>query len=231
MPVALVAGGAGDIGRGIVAALLSAGSQVAVLDIRSNDAATLSLSCDVTDAAQVSAAVDRVTSELGAPAQLVCAAGIVSRGAVVELTLRQWQQVVDVSLTSAFLLAKAVLPAMRAAGKGAIVTISSGLARKGYQYGAPYAAAKAGLEALTKTIALEHAVDNIRCNCVAPGPIWTAMTEANQNFERQAATAAIPMGRLGTVEDVVAPVMFLLGDGAGYITGQVLQVNGGLLMP
>lgn len=83
--------------------------------------------------------------------------------------------------------------------------LAAGSQVAGYPSGSPYAAAKAGVEALTKTIALEHAAGNIRCNCVAPGPIWTAMTEANQNFDRQAPTAAIPMGRPGTVEDVVAP--------------------------
>lgn len=93
------------------------------------------------------------------------------------------------------------------------------------------AAAKAGVEALTKSIALEHAADGIRCNCVAPGPIRTAMTRSNDNVDEEAAVRDIPMGRLGTVEDVVEPVAFLLGDGARYITGQVLQVNGGMVMP
>jgi NAD(P)-dependent dehydrogenase (short-subunit alcohol dehydrogenase family) len=229
--VALVVGGAGDIGRGVVEALTAIGLPVAVLDVRPNDDATLSLACDVTDDDQVARAVATATAELGTPTRLVCAAGVVTRGAVVDLEPQTWQRVVDISLTSTFLVARAVLPLMRAAGGGSVVTMSSGLARKGYPHGAPYAAAKAGVEALTKTIALEHAADGIRCNCVAPGPIWTAMTAANENFDQAAATAAIPMGRLGSVAEVVAPVMFLLGDGAAYITGQVLQVNGGMLMP
>ena len=228
---ALVVGGAGDIGRGVVAALRAAGADGAVLDLRRNDSATLSLTCDATDVRQVDAALAEAIATLGTPAEVVCAAGAVSRGAVAGLGPDTWQRVVDISLTSTFLVLRGLLPAMREAGGGAVVTLSSGLARKGYPHGAPYAAAKAGVEALTKTVALEHARDGIRCNCVAPGPISTAMTAANENFDRAAATAAIPMGRLGTVDDVVAPVMFLLGAGASYITGQVLQVNGGMLMP
>lgn len=229
--VAIVAGGSGDIGHGVVEALLAAGRQVAVLDLRASEAATLSLECDLTDPAQVDDAVSETIARLGPPAELVCAAGIVSRGTVVETDPATWQRVLDVSLTSTYLVTRAVLPAMRAAGGGAIVTMSSGLARKGYPSGSPYAAAKAGVEALTKTIALEHAADGIRCNCVAPGPIETAMTAGNENFDSDLALRAIPMGRIGTVEDVVGPVMFLLGDAAGYVTGQVLQVNGGMLMP
>jgi NAD(P)-dependent dehydrogenase (short-subunit alcohol dehydrogenase family) len=228
---ALVVGGAGDIGRGVVDALRADGADVAVLDLRRNDSATLSLTCDATDVRQVDAALAEAIATLGTPAEVVCAAGAVSRGAVAGLGPDTWQRVVDISLTSTFLVLRGLLPAMREAGGGAVVTLSSGLARKGYPHGAPYAAAKAGVEALTKTVALEHARDGIRCNCVAPGPISTAMTAANENFDRAAATAAIPMGRLGTVDDVVAPVMFLLGAGASYITGQVLQVNGGMLMP
>lgn len=228
---ALVVGGAGDIGRGVVDALRADGADVAVLDLRRNDSATLSLTCDATDVRQVDAALAEAIATLGTPTRVVCAAGAVSRGAVAGLGPDTWQRVVDISLTSTFLVLRGLLPAMREAGGGAVVTLSSGLARKGYPHGAPYSAAKAGVEALTKTVALEHARDGIRCNCVAPGPISTAMTAANENFDRAAATAAIPMGRLGTVDDVVAPVMFLLGAGASYITGQVLQVNGGMLMP
>ena len=229
--VALVAGGAGDIGRGVVDALLASGSKVAVLDLRLNHASSLSLECDVTDGDQIDAALSAIVANLGQPTQVVCATGLVTRGSVADMDPADWRRIVEVSLTSAFLVSRAVLPGMQTAGGGAIVTMSSGLARKGYANGASYAAAKAGVEALTKTIALEHAQDGIRCNCVAPGPVRSTMTRNNLNFDERAATAGIPMGRLGEVADVVAPVMFLLGGGAAYITGQVLQVNGGMLMP
>jgi NAD(P)-dependent dehydrogenase (short-subunit alcohol dehydrogenase family) len=227
----IVAGGAGGIGRGLVAALLAGGAQVAALDLAENPAASLSITCDVTDQGAVDSALAKVTAELGAPTRLVCAAGVVSESPLADLDPREWQRVMDVSLTSAFLLTRAVIPGMVARGGGVIVTMSSGFARKGYPLGAHYAAAKSGVEALTKSIALEYAGHGIRCNSVAPGPIRTAMINDNPAFDEASRAALIPMGRIGEVADVVDPVMFLLSDASRYITGQVLHVNGGMLMP
>lgn len=230
-PVALVAGGAGGIGRGLVDALGRAGSRVAVLDLHRNEQAALSIECDVTDADRVEDAVAKVETELGSPQWLVCAAGVVSEAPLTDLDPAEWHRVVDVSLTSAFLVTRAVLPSMLDAGGGSIVTLSSGWGRKGYPLGAHYAASKSGIEALTKSVALEYAARGVRCNAVAPGPVRTAMIADNPAFDEASRSKLIPMGRIGEVSDVVDPIVFLLGDGARYITGQVLHVNGGMLMP
>lgn len=229
--VAVVSGGAGGIGRGLVTALTKLGTEVAVLDLAANDAAALSIVCDVTDPEAVRAAASKIESELGAPAKIVCAAGVVSEVALTDLPEGEWRRVVDASLTSAFLLTQALLPSMIRAGGGAVVMMSSGWGRKGYPLGAHYAAAKAGVEALTKSIALEYADRGVRCNAIAPGPVRTTMIANNPAFDEDERAALIPMGRIGEVDDVVDPVLFLLGEGARYITGQVLHVNGGMLMP
>lgn len=230
-PVAVVAGGSGGIGRGLVAALTRRGYRVASLDLRPNPEAALSIEADLSEEAPVEAAVVRVQAELGVPAALVCASGVVSESPFAELSAAEWGRIVDASLTAAFLVCRAVVPVMARRGRGSAVTMSSGWGRKGYPLGAPYAAAKSGVEALTKSLALEYAADGVRVNAIAPGPIRTAMIADNPAFDEHAKVAAIPMGRLGEVDDIVGPTLFLLGDDARYVTGQVLHVNGGLLMP
>jgi NAD(P)-dependent dehydrogenase (short-subunit alcohol dehydrogenase family) len=230
--VGIVTGGAGGIGQAVVAAAEERGALVATFDRRPGPA-KLALECDVTDESQVAAAAAEVEERLGPVEFLVCAAGVVTEAAVAELTVPEWRDVVDVSMLGTFLAARAVLPTMVARKRGRIVALSSGLGTKGSPGGAHYAAAKAGVEGFVKSLALEVAPDGITVNAVAPGPITTAMTahlDARAGW-RVEMEHAIPLGRVGEPNDVVGPVLFLLGPAASYITGQVLHVNGGLLMP
>jgi NAD(P)-dependent dehydrogenase (short-subunit alcohol dehydrogenase family) len=195
--------------------------------------AALSLTCDVRDAEAVEAAVRRVAAELGPIRYLVCAAGVVSEAPITGLDPAEFRRVVEISLFGTFHALRAVLPFMIGRGRGSVVAMSTGWATKGYPNGGHYAAAKAGVEALVKSAALETAAAGVRVNAVAPGPIETPMLTDFPDYDARAAdrARAIPMGRVGEVEDVVGPVMFLLGDESRYMTGQIVQVNGGLLMP
>jgi NAD(P)-dependent dehydrogenase (short-subunit alcohol dehydrogenase family) len=231
--VAAVTGAAGGLGCAICAALTSHGARVAGLDVVEAVDAELAVVCDLADERATAHAFERVKRELGTPLLLVCASGVVSEAPVDELELAEWRRVVDASLTATFLACRAVVPGMRAAGGGRIVALSSGYARKGYPRGAHYAAAKAGVEALVKSLAQEVAADGVTVNAVAPGPVDTAMVEhvKADSARLERTLAAIPVGRLGSVDDVVAAILYLLSDGAAYVTGQVLHVNGGMLMP
>jgi NAD(P)-dependent dehydrogenase (short-subunit alcohol dehydrogenase family) len=226
---ALVTGGAGDLGRPIVKALADAGLEVGVLDLEPGSTSH-GVACDVTDPEAVEAAVARLGEELGEFGSVVCAAGVQSEHALEELSLEEFRRVLDASLTGAFLTAKAVAPRM--ASGGAIVLISSGLGFRGMDSGAHYAAAKAGLIGLTKSLALELGRRGIRANAVAPGPIRGRMLDAMDSDRVSSRGAdAIPLGRLGEPADVVGPVLFLLSSASAYMTGAVLHVNGGMLMP
>lgn len=232
--VALITGGAGGIGRAISASLAAQGARVASFDLDAVQGVEIALVGDVTKEADVTAAVDQVTAELGPPTLLVCAAGVVSEHAIAKLPLDEWRRVLDVSLTGTYLAVRQTVPGMQAAGGGSIVAYSSGYGRKGYRHGAHYAAAKAGVEAFVKSAALELAEVGIRVNAVAPGPVATPFVEqvaGDLDDWRSARAPHIPMGRVAESGDLVGPTLFLLGSQSGYVTGQVLHVNGGLLMP
>jgi NAD(P)-dependent dehydrogenase (short-subunit alcohol dehydrogenase family) len=232
MKTILITGGAGGIATAIAEALLARGDRVIVLDRAEPRAATAWEDADVTDEASVAAAVAHARSVHGEIDGLVCAAGVVSEAPLAEMTLAEWRRVVDVSLTGTFLAMRAVLPGMIAAKRGKIVAYSSGYGRKGYKFGAHYAAAKSGIEALVKSTAIEVAPLGITVNAIAPGPVETPFLEQVVDPGRYEATAKmIPMGRIGTAHDTVGATLFFLDDGSDYVTGQVLHVNGGFLMP
>lgn len=224
----VITGGAGGIATAIASALLERGDRVVAFDRTVPPAAIAWESVDVTDEAQIAAAIERVGPIDG----LVCAAGVVSESPVAEMTLAEWRRIVDIALTGTFLTIRAVLPGMIAAQRGKIVALSSGYGRKGYRFGAHYAAAKAGIEALVKSTALETAALGITVNAIAPGPIETPFLEQVVDPGRYERTAQmIPMGRIGTPADVTGAALFFLDAASDYITGQVLHVNGGFLMP
>jgi NAD(P)-dependent dehydrogenase (short-subunit alcohol dehydrogenase family) len=227
MGAVIVTGGAGGLGTAIVGDLRAGGRTVVSFDRVIAPGASASFQLDVADEAAVGARTAEVAERYGGIDGLVCAAGIVAEHPVAEMPLAAWRSVIDASLTGTFVAMRAVLPAMISAARGSIVAFSSGYASSGYRNGANYAAAKAGVEALVKSVALENAQYGIRANSVAPGPIDTPMLTK----ERAAFIGPrIPLGRVGTPADIVGIVRFLIGDDSAYITGQTIAVNGGLLM-
>jgi NAD(P)-dependent dehydrogenase (short-subunit alcohol dehydrogenase family) len=228
----LITGGAGGIGTAIAEQLLQLEHRVVSLDRFPARCATSSAIVDVTDEAAVTRAVEEAAQAFDGIDGLVCTAGTVNESPVAEMSLADWQLVMDASLTSTFLATRAVLPHMLRKRHGRIVAISSGFGSKGYRHGAHYAAAKAGIEAFVKSVALEVANDGITANAIAPGPIVTPFLDLVNDPERYVALPQhIPMKRLGTPADVVGAALFFLGDQSAYVTGQVLHVNGGFLMP
>jgi NAD(P)-dependent dehydrogenase (short-subunit alcohol dehydrogenase family) len=240
----VVTGAGGGLGAAIAGAAAGAGWFVGALDrdgpaaaataTRLGDAAE-ALEADITDEASVEAALDRFAAVTGrpAPSGLVCNAGIVRFGPLLEVSAEDWRSVVDVNVSGTFLTARAVARRQVAADlPGAIVTVTSmnGVA-PGPNAGA-YGTTKAGIARLTQQMALEWGVHGIRVNAVAPGLIDAGMSEpiyADQDIRRRR-SAAVPLGRLGTGDDVARAVLFLLSDQAGYITGTELLVDGGVTM-
>ncbi|WP_129837984.1 3-oxoacyl-ACP reductase FabG [Streptomyces sp. RFCAC02] len=245
--VALVTGAARGIGAATAVRLAAEGRAVAVLDlaedacartadrIRAAGGTALALGADVTDPAAVTAAVDRVAAELGPPVVLVNNAGVIRDNLLFRMSEDDWDTVIAVHLRGAFLMARACQKHMVDAGFGRIVSLSSSSAL-GNRGQANYAAAKAGLQGFTKTLAVELGRFGITANAVAPGFIETDMTAATaarvgMDFEdfKTAAAASIPVGRVGRPEDVAGAVAYLTGDDAGFVSGQVLYVAGGPL--
>jgi 3-oxoacyl-[acyl-carrier protein] reductase len=238
--VALVTGGSRGIGLAIARELADAGAKVAVVardETRAQQAADSlpgeghrGYSADVADAAQVAELVKRVEEEMGSLDVLVNNAGVTRDNVLMRLKDEDWSDVLDTNLKGAFNTIRAASRGMMKRRAGRIINISSVVGLMGNKGQANYAASKAGLIGLTKSVAKELASRGILVNAVAPGYIETDMTAELPEAAREALMAQIALGRLGTPEDIAPVVRFLAGPGAAYMTGQVLVVDGGMVM-
>ena len=241
--VAFVTGGSRGIGRAIVFELARAGHPVAFCYASDSASAqdtqaeveriggkSLAVKADIADEAGVDVAFREVESSFGPVTVLVNNAGITRDGLLVRMSDDAWRAVLDTNLTGAFHTIRRATAGMMKARYGRVVNVSSVSAHIGQAGQANYAAAKAGLIGLTRSVARELARRGITCNVVAPGPIVTEMTAGMPDDWREQVQAAVPLGRLGTAEECAAVVGFLCSDAAAYITGAVVPVDGGLGM-
>ena len=240
---AFVTGGSRGIGRAIAVALAGAGHRVAfcyaadtegakdtAAAVQATGAEAHPVRADVTDASSVDRAFAEVEEAFGNVEILVNNAGITADGLVVRMTDDAWASVLGTNLTGAFHTIRRASPKMMRGRWGRIVNVSSVSGQTGQAGQANYSAAKAGLLGLSRAVARELASRNVTCNVVAPGPIVTAMTEGLPEDWRAWAEQTVPLGRLGTPDDVGAVVAFLCSEQAGYVTGALVPVDGGLGM-
>jgi NAD(P)-dependent dehydrogenase (short-subunit alcohol dehydrogenase family) len=242
---ALITGGASGIGRAMALLFAREGAAVSILDldesggravagaIVENGGRAIFIPGDVTRAADCERAVTATVEELGGLDILCNNAGIIRRKTVLELTEQEWDQVMAVNVKSVFLLGKYAIPAIARAGGGAIVNTGSGWGLVGGRQAVSYCASKAAVVNMTRAMALDHAADHIRVNCVCPGDTDTPMLrgEARQlgqaDAQFLAEAAQRPLGRIGTPEDIAQAALYLASDAAAFVTGTTLVVDGG----
>lgn len=236
---ALVTGATGGIGAAIARAFHAQGATVALSGTREAVLGELAgelgarahvLPCNLSDAAAVDALAGQAEAAMGSLDILVNNAGITRDNLFMRLKDEDWQGVLDVNLTAGFRLIRASLRGMMKRRWGRVIGITSIVGVTGNAGQGNYAAAKAGMIGMTKSLAQEVASRNITANCIAPGFIATAMTDALNDKQREAILANVPAGRLGTSEDVASVAVYLASEEAGYMTGQTLHVNGGMAM-
>jgi 3-oxoacyl-[acyl-carrier protein] reductase len=231
--VALVTGASRGIGHAIAGALANQGARVVGTSTSEEGAKKvpgIGKVLNVRDAAQCDALIESIQKELGDIAILVNNAGITRDNLALRMKDAEWDEVLDTNLRAVFRLSRAVMRGMMKARFGRIINITSVVGASGNPGQANYAAAKAAVVGMTKSLARELGSRNITVNCVAPGFIDTDMTRALSDDQRKALLEHIPLGRLGTPQDVAAAVAYLASSAGGYVTGAVLHVNGGMYM-
>jgi 2-hydroxycyclohexanecarboxyl-CoA dehydrogenase len=241
--VAVVTGGASGIGQAICRRMAKEGYAVAVLDVNADGAGetareltaggahALARGVDVSDRTQVDEAIAGARSELGAVGILVTSAAVALQCPFADLTVEAWNRMLAINLTGTFNCVQSALPDMLAAGWGRVVLISSSSAQRGAPGMAHYAASKGGVIALAKTLALEYATTGITVNNVAPSAVDTPSVQrklaAGKLPSREQMARAVPVGRLGTGDDIAGACAYLVSQEASYVTGQTVSVNGG----
>lgn len=236
---ALVTGATGGIGEAIARHLQQAGARVAISGTRAEKLEALAkdmggdtavLPCNLSDNDAVEKLIPDAEAAFGKLDILVCNAGVTKDGLAMRMKDEDWEQVIAINLSSTFRLNRAAVKAMMKRKYGRIVNISSIVGVMGNPGQANYCASKAGMIGMSKSLAAEVASRNITVNCVAPGFITTPMTEALNDQQKERIAGNIPMGKMGSPADIAAATLFLSSDESGYITGQTIHVNGGLLM-
>lgn len=247
--VALVTGAAYGIGFAIAEAYAQAGAKIAfncrskehldtaLANYREKDIEAYGFLCDVTDEGEVAAMVADIEKSLGTIDILVNNAGIIKRIPMTEMSVEEFRQVIDIDLNAAFIVSKAVLPAMMEKKRGKIINVCSMMSELGRETVSAYAAAKGGLKMLTKNIASEYGAYNIQCNGLGPGYIATPQTAPLREVQPDGSRhpfdsfilAKTPAQRWGTPEDLMGPALFLASEASDFVNGQILYVDGGIL--
>ena len=236
---ALVTGATGGIGNAIAKALHKQGATVAISGTRREVLDTLAgelkdrvhvLPCNLSDKDQVEALVPAAEKAMGQLDILVANAGITKDNLFVQLRDEDWDQVIDVNLTATFRLARAATKLMMRKRFGRIIGITSVVGVTGNAGQVNYVSSKAGLIGMMKSIGQEYARRNVTANCIAPGFIATAMTDALNDKQKEAILGKVPAGRLGSPDDIAAAAVYLASNEAAYVTGQTIHVNGGMEM-
>ncbi len=234
----IVTGASGGIGNSIVeklsesgANILASGTRVEKLDeLKSKFKNIKILKFDISNSDKIEKFVENATNELGGLDCVVNNAGITQDNLAIRMSLEEWKKVIDINLTSTFLISKFAIKKMLKNKKGKIINITSVVGHTGNLGQSNYTASKAGVVAMSKSLAIEYAKKNINVNCISPGFIKTAMTDKIEDKFKETIISKIPSARLGEPEDIANAVIFLASSGSNYINGETLHVNGGMYM-
>ena len=235
----IVTGASGGIGNSIIeklnqsgAKILASGTRIEKLDeLKNNYRNVKTLKFDISHASKIDDFIEEATKELGGNLDcIINNAGITQDNLAIRMSLEEWQKVIDINLTSTFLISKAAIKKMLKNKSGKIVNITSVVGHTGNLGQANYTASKAGIIAMSKSLALEYAKKNINIDCISPGFIKTAMTDKLNDKFRESIISKIPSARLGDPEDIANAVLFLCSNQSNYINGETLHVNGGMYM-